>query len=390
MDIDERVVEIIKILEDHGYKTLIVGGAVRDSLLNLRISDYDLATNASLKSVKNLFKKTASIYRNNLLWALKVENSGLVVEISRFRQEKAYKDRLPQKITYVDNFKDDVLRRDFTINAIGYSLQEGYLDYVGGILDLNNKIIKVIGNPQKRFQEDPLRILRAIRLAANLNFKIEKTALKFIQKNYQKALIVKSDQVANELIKILAASGFDDIYQFFTNLFADISQGEFKNIKINQRQHLLDKNNLTFYLLYLLKIDQNNIIFDYLKINASIVEKISKLGKLIELLGDNLTYEKMVLAFIDYGQDQLVFTVNILQKFDLLSQNNLLLFKEVIDKGYLKISDLKISITDFDDKLTIQKQYEILEKLQKEVIAHKIENDRILLLKRLKSLLKVD
>lgn len=390
MDIDERVVEIIKILEDHGYKTLIVGGAVRDSLLNFRISDYDLATNASLKSVKNLFKKTASIYRNNLLWALKVENSGLVVEISRFRQEKAYKDRLPQKITYVDNFKDDVLRRDFTINAIGYSLQEGYLDYVGGILDLNNKIIKVIGNPQKRFQEDPLRILRAIRLAANLNFKIEKTALKFIQKNYQKALIVKSDQVANELIKILAASGFDDIYQFFTNLFADISQGEFKNIKINQRQHLLDKNNLTFYLLYLLKIDQNNIIFDYLKINASIVEKISKLGKLIELLGDNLTYEKMVLAFIDYGQDQLVFTVNILQKFDLLSQNNLLLFKEVIDKGYLKISDLKISITDFDDKLTIQKQYEILEILQKEVIAHKIENDRILLLKRLKSLLKVD
>lgn len=171
MDTDYRLKHIIETLENHNYQTVIVGGAVRNHLLKIEINDYDLASAASLDVIANLFKDTNIVYRKTLAWAIKVNYLGFNCEISQFRSENDYVDRIPQTMIYKKDFKDDILRRDFSINAIGYSLKDGYLDYVSGLEDIKNKTVRVIGNPSLRFKEDPIRMLRALRLASFLNFK---------------------------------------------------------------------------------------------------------------------------------------------------------------------------------------------------------------------------
>lgn len=386
MDTDYRLKHIIETLENHNYQTVIVGGAVRNHLLKIEINDYDLASAASLDIIANLFKDTNIVYRKTLPWAIKVNYLGFNCEISQFRSETDYVDRIPQTMIYKKEFKDDVLRRDFSINAIGYSLKDGYLDYVSGLEDIKNKTVRVIGNPSLRFKEDPIRMLRALRLASFLNFKIEKHTLNVIKKNYNIALNTDSDHVAIELKKILAGQNFDYVYKEVEALFKTISNGKFNNVKLKERTVLNDDFNLYIYLRYVEKIDKANNIYCYLKINKKTISKLDKLEYLVKMLLKPITYENFVIAFIEAGHDSVVYIVDILNDLNILLAENNLIYQEIIKNGHLKISDLKILPTDLN--LDQKDAYKILEKLLKMVVLNEIENKRSILIDKANQLLK--
>lgn len=388
MDIDDRLKKIINIIEAKGYQTLIVGGAVRNFLLNLDVVDYDLATSASLSEVSKLFLDTSLIYRNNVEWALKITYEGFKCEISSFRIEEDYSQRIPQTMISVPGFKKDVLRRDFTINAIGYSLSEGYLDYTNGLIDIENKIVRVIGNPKLRFNEDPIRMLRGLRLAATLDFSIEENTLKEIKEMYSKALNISSAHVANELKRILSAKNFDYVYDVLPALFSDISEGKFKNIHLKDRSVLKDIELLYVYLTYVVKLEQNNPMIKLLGIKDLVIEKFNKLNDLMVSLLKVTSYEMMVFSIISYGKNNVEYVINVLNALNLLSKSNYDLFNEINLHGYLKIDELEVGPDDINLNISIKEKYRLLEILQKEVIANKILNEKELLLKRIKTIIK--
>lgn len=388
MDIDGRLKKIINIIEANGHQTLIVGGAVRNFLLNLDVVDYDLATSARLSEVSQLFLDTSLIYRNNLEWALKINYQGFKCEISTFRIEKDYCDRIPQTIVYVDNFKEDVLRRDFTINAIGFSLSQGYVDYTNGLNDIENKIIRSIGNPKVRFNEDPIRALRALRLAATLDFKIENATLKEIITMYPQALNINSNHVENELRRIISGKNFNYVFEVVPSLFFDISDGQFKSKQLKDQSILKNLDGLYAYLRYVVKLNKDNPMFITLGINNFVIKKINNLNDLIDSLLNDMTEVTMIFAFIDYGKDNVEYVASLLNSLDLWSNSNNDLFEKIQLNGYLKIDELKIGPDDINLSIDVKDKYQLLETLQKEVIAKKVINDKDSLLKRLKTINK--
>lgn len=197
---------ILNTLLDNGYSAYFVGGAVRDSLLGITPLDWDVTTNATPTEVMALFPK---YYETGLkhgtvtvLWDDKP------VEITTFRVDSDYADnRHPENVVFADTFFQDVKRRDYTVNAIGYNHHEGVVDYVDGQKDLQNKLLRCVGNPDTRFKEDALRILRGIRLASVLDFKFEDETYKALIENKHLLNNISSERIRAEIDKILLSHG---------------------------------------------------------------------------------------------------------------------------------------------------------------------------------------
>lgn len=202
IELNESVRKIIKALNLKGYKAYVVGGAVRDSIMGRTPHDFDIATNALPDEIKNIFPKTIDTGIKH--GTVTVMDSNGSYEVTTFRTDGEYKDsRHPENVEFISDVEGDMLRRDFTINALAYNEQSGVSDYVGGISDIQNKIIRTVGEPEKRFKEDALRMLRAIRFSIVLGFEIEeKTALAI--KRYS-VLIKKisAERIREEIEKIL-------------------------------------------------------------------------------------------------------------------------------------------------------------------------------------------
>ena len=173
--------ELNKIYQEHGYSLYIVGGSVRDMLLGLPVSDLDFVTNATPTEEK-LFLQDAD-FTFSKFGSIHLKMNEKLIDITTLRKENGYKDhRHPNEIEFVKTPYEDYIRRDFTINALYLDKNYNLLDYCGGLNDLNNKIVRFIGNPIKRIEEDPLRICRAERFANKLNFKIEEKTNEAINK----------------------------------------------------------------------------------------------------------------------------------------------------------------------------------------------------------------
>lgn len=390
MDIDYNLKSIINKLESLGYQTVIVGGAVRNHLLGLMINDYDLASAASFKVISQVFSESEIIYRDKTPWAIKVIHHGFKCEISTFRTESDYQNRIPKKITLNKSFKEDVLRRDFTINAIGYSLNKGYLDYVGGLDDLENKLVRVIGDPYTRFIEDPMRILRALRLASTLNFTIEKDSLEIINKFRHIALKQESDHLNIELKKIIAGSNFDYVYKVVSGIFNDISNGQYRNIEVDDRSILLDDQVLYVYLRYKLEIALDNPIFEYLSLLNKQNSKIEKLDSVIKLLTSKVDYRKFVLTLIEHGKNNLELIIHLMETLKIIPQENLDLYNKIISEGYLKTNEVLIKPEDISDKLSIKEKYQLIQRLQIKIILGEVCNNKEALLSEIKLIMKKD
>ncbi len=168
------VLYCLDLLEDHGFEAWCVGGAVRDHIMGKQPFDYDITTNASPKDIIGIFPKTVPTGIQH--GTVTVVTSGGNVEITTYRSDGEYSDhRTPDNVTFVNSIDADLSRRDFTMNAICYNPKVGFYDPENGIADINNRTIRSIGDPDRRFTEDALRIMRAFRFSAQLGFNIEET-----------------------------------------------------------------------------------------------------------------------------------------------------------------------------------------------------------------------
>lgn len=164
--------KLLKEITDNGYKAYIVGGFVRDYILGIESNDIDINTNATPKQVKEIFND--SCLPNEDYGSVTVIKKGIRFEITTFRKEMAYVDnRRPTEIQYIDDLYQDLLRRDFTINTLCMDKDGQIIDFLGGRSDIDNRIIKTVGNPKERFTEDSLRILRAVRFSTILDFELD-------------------------------------------------------------------------------------------------------------------------------------------------------------------------------------------------------------------------
>lgn len=386
MIIDQRLVELILIINDLGHQALIVGGAVRNHLLNIKITDYDLATSANIKDLSQVFLNSSIIYRQKKAFALKITYKGFKCEVSTFRIEEDYQNRLPKKITYVDSYKDDYLRRDFTINALAYSLDGRIIDYCNGLKDLENKLVRSIRNPKESFLEDEMRILRGLRLAATLDFTVEEKTLKAMQDLYKKVLDLSLDLVSGELKQIIGGSNFDYVYNNFQDLFSDISDNQFKNIPVGRRKVLNSDDILYIYLNDVLGLCESNPIYNYLDFSKAHINKVHGVKDLLNKLKTSLEFKEMQVLQIDYGKDKLTYSLTSLSKLDLLPKENLGHYNRIIKGEVFKISDLKISEKDLDFVTSVKTRYKILTSLQRLVVLDKVKNLRPQLLEKAQEL----
>lgn len=208
----ENVKRIIRTLETAGFEAYAVGGCVRDALLDRVPQDWDITTSALPEEVKGLFPRTVDTGIEHGTVTIMRGQEGY--EVTTYRIDGKYEDcRHPDSVTFTRSLKEDLLRRDFTINAMAYNESTGLVDLFGGIEDLQAGIIRAVGNPTERFSEDALRILRAVRFAAQLGFTIEpetKQAMKTLSGNLK---VVSAERIREELTKLLASEHPEELFE---------------------------------------------------------------------------------------------------------------------------------------------------------------------------------
>jgi len=206
--IEENLIRVNKIFLDAGFKAYLVGGAVRDIILGKKAHDFDIATNATPQQVMSLFRKV--IPTGIAHGTVTIHIFGMELETTTFRTDSDYSDgRHPDKVEYATTIEEDLSRRDFTMNAIAADLGTGEIvDPFNGQLDIKNKIIRTVGNPLERFNEDGLRPVRAIRFAGQLGFEIENSTLKAISEPeiLKKTAGISVERFRDEFCKILKTS----------------------------------------------------------------------------------------------------------------------------------------------------------------------------------------
>lgn len=200
----EKVNTIIYTLQEHGFEAYAVGGCVRDSILGRVPDDWDITTSATPLETKALFSRTFDTGIEHGTITVLIDKDAF--EVTTYRVDGKYEDsRHPSEVTFTRSLSEDLLRRDFTINAMAYNDKKGLVDIFGGMQDLENKIIRCVGNAKARFGEDALRILRAIRFAAQLGFEIEEETRAGITELAPTLSNISAERIQVELIKMLVS-----------------------------------------------------------------------------------------------------------------------------------------------------------------------------------------
>lgn len=221
--IPDEVRMIIDRFEKNGKQIFIVGGVVRDVLLKRSLVDWDFTTDATPEEIMEIVPDS---YYDNKFGTVGVKSNGRPLEITTFRTEKGYSDsRHPDKVEWGKSLKEDLARRDFTVNAMALVRTGGHaeatvfelVDYFGGKEDIANQLVRAVGDPQIRFSEDALRMMRAVRIAAQLRFSIEENTFEAIQKNSENITQISAERVRDELLKIMASDWAADGYLLLRN-----------------------------------------------------------------------------------------------------------------------------------------------------------------------------
>ena len=207
-DIEIRIppgaARILRVLEDHGYEAFVVGGCVRDSLLGRNPNDWDITTSALPLQVKALFRRTIDTGLKH--GTVTILMDGEPFEVTTYRVDGEYLDgRHPSEVTFTASLQEDLQRRDFTINAMAYSEKKGLQDLFGGLPDLEKGLIRAVGDPAKRFGEDALRIMRAVRFAAQLGYEVEADTVQAMKELAPTLSKISAERIAAELEKLLVS-----------------------------------------------------------------------------------------------------------------------------------------------------------------------------------------
>lgn len=203
--VPDKVTYIIRILKEHGYEAYAVGGCVRDSILGRIPGDWDITTSASPLEVKELFSRTIDTGIQHGTVTVMIEREGF--EVTTYRLDGEYEDcRHPKQVEFTKSLREDLKRRDFTINAMAYNDEDGMVDLFQGIEDIQNRSIRCVGYAEDRFEEDALRMLRAVRFSAQLGFEIEEHTKAAIAKKVNNLTQISAERIREELNKIFRSN----------------------------------------------------------------------------------------------------------------------------------------------------------------------------------------
>lgn len=325
-------IDILKIFNRNGYEAYFVGGCVRDYLLGEEFSDIDITTNALPEEVKKIFRKSIDTGIQHGTVTILVNGEGY--EVTTFRTEDEYTNhRAPEKVEFVSNLREDLDRRDFTINAMALDSNGKLYDYHKGESDLTCKVIKTVNNPNDRFYEDALRMLRAFRFSSKLGFEIEKDTLEAIKKNAELIKFVSIERIVNEFKKLLSGKGnlrslellLDSKLNTYIPFLEEIEIiQDFSKYSFCQSLYILSKiNDISFDILKELKLSNKEVklIKEFDKINTDFVRKIP-----LELILYKYNFEDVVFIaeYFSYNNrnniENCKLTINSFDEVDITSQ----------------------------------------------------------------------
>ena len=224
----KKNLEILKKIERYGYSAYIVGGYVRDYIMKYESSDVDICTNAKPKDLIKIFDN--AMLPKEKYGAVTIRYKDVRYEITTFRKELKYENRKPIEIEYTDDLNEDIGRRDFTINSLCMDSNGNIIDLFNGKKDIERRIIRSLGNPIYKFHDDPLRILRAIRFATILNFKLDKEVILGIKENAKYLKDISYDRKKLELNKIFASKNI----KYGLKLINSFNLGEYLDLNFNK------------------------------------------------------------------------------------------------------------------------------------------------------------
>ena len=311
LNIPEYVKKVVNTLNKNGFEAFVVGGAVRDAMLGQNPDDWDVTTNAPAERTKECFDRHFDTgIKHGTITVLMDKKP---VEVTTYRIDGEYKDnRRPETVAFTTDIKEDLKRRDFTINAMAYNDEVGLVDLYGGADDLKNKIIRCVGDADTRFGEDALRIMRAIRFAARLGFEIEEKTFCSIVKNRFLLENISAERIQAELVKMLETS--NNLQLLFKSGVAEVILPEvsFDDIRLN----VPCEKELKLAAL-LCNVDDSRNIFNRLKFDNATKHNVLKIiecsresiektdygvKKLLNAYGENIV-EKALVLLEAYGTD---------------------------------------------------------------------------------------
>ncbi len=312
----EKYFNILKTLNSRGYEAYIVGGFVRDKLLGISTSDIDICTSATPKEILDLFKNNVKVVED--YGAVKLTLDDNILDITTFREEENYENNKPTKINYIKDLKKDLLRRDFTINTFCIDKDSNLLDLLNARNDLENRILKVVGDTEKKLKEDATRMLRSLRFMTVYNFRLDDKLYRYILKNKKKfdtISYVKRKEELEKLFKHDKVKPFldfikeHDIEQYLgiksnnfvetgtiTGVWAQLEvspEYQFsknEKIEINEIKEIVKQKNINIETVYKYGLYVSIIAGEILGIDKSIINEIHKNLPINNIKDINITY----------------------------------------------------------------------------------------------------
>lgn len=236
-NIPQKVNDIIEELMRHGYEAYAVGGCVRDMVLGREPEDWDITTSATPQEVKKIFRRTVDtgIEHGTVTVLLDKDH----YEVTTYRLDGEYEDnRHPKEVSFTSSLTEDLKRRDFTINAMAYNEKEGMIDLFGGMEDIRFGLIRCVGSAEERFDEDALRILRAVRFSAQLGFEIEEDTLRAIRMKAENLKNISAERIRVELTKLILSNHPDRLRSLYELGITKIVLPEFDAMMITQQNNI--------------------------------------------------------------------------------------------------------------------------------------------------------
>ncbi len=397
INIPREVETALNILYNDGFEAHIVGGCVRDSLLGAAPNDWDITTSAKPEEISRCFKNYKTINTGLKHGTVTVIINGMQLEITTYRIDGEYSDnRHPDSVLFTEDVSYDLERRDFTINSLAYN-KDGIVDLFGGISDINNKIIKCVGEPDERFNEDGLRILRALRFASVLDFNIDDKTSLSIRKNKNLLNNISKERISNEFNKLLLGKSFykimtdyRDVIEVFISELKSFNHDSWEKIlcSMNHADDLVLKLSLLLY-----KTNNAENILKNLKYDSSTIKYVKTIvtNKHEEIRDDKIIVKKKLHTIgyenyinlikfkyaiyksqpCKYEQELLV-----IQKIE-KTINNIVLNKECYNLKMLEINGEDLIREGFSKGIYLGS---ILNEILELVIEEKIENKKEILI----------
>lgn len=442
LKIDSSAEKAINMLQNSGFKAYAVGGCIRDIIMGKIPHDYDICTSAKPKQIEKVFEEYKVIETGINHGTVTVILDSKPFEITTFRVDGDYSDnRHPEKVEFVTDIKDDLSRRDFTINSMAYCEKDGLKDFFNGTEDIEKKLIRCVGEPDKRFNEDALRILRALRFSSELSFEIEEKTSKSIIKNKELLINISAERIAIELNKLLLGDNVFSVLQKYRDVIAVIipefkATFDFKQFTKHHCYSVYDhiiksveqapKDNVLRLTMFLHDIAKpqcfvkDNIDGGHFKghqlpsaeMAYTILKRLkydsATINEVIELIKEHDNRyppeKKAVKRFLSKHNEDFFEKQLIIRRADTLAQSYYMRQQklEVLDKTYeigreiirqnecFKISKLAINGDDLK-KAGVKEGKEIgeiLNKLLSMVISDEIRNDKTILLEKVKEIIK--